>query len=57
MLEQDYYYKDQSYMPFEERLTTNDDHPLAIDNDLFITHVKQLLNYEQIEKPVYDYGI
>lgn len=44
-------------MPFEERLTTNDDHPLAIDNDLFITHVKQLLNYEQIEKPVYDYGI
>ncbi len=57
VLEQDYYYKDQSYMPFEERLTTNYDHPLAFDNDLFITHVKQLLNYEQIEKPVYDYSL
>lgn len=57
VLEQDYYYKDQSYMPFEERLTTNYDHPLAFDNDLLITHVKQLLNYEQIEKPVYDYSI
>lgn len=57
VLEQDYYYKDQSFMPFEERLTTNYDHPLAFDNDLFITHVKQLLNYEQIEKPVYDYNL
>ncbi|KEF39375.1 uridine kinase [Schinkia azotoformans MEV2011] len=57
VLEQDYYYKDQSYIPFEERLTTNYDHPLAFDNDLFITHVKQLLNYEQIEKPVYDYSL
>ncbi|EKN68636.1 uridine kinase [Schinkia azotoformans] len=57
VLEQDYYYKDQRYIPFEERLTTNYDHPLAFDNDLFITHVKQLLNYEQIEKPVYDYSL
>lgn len=57
VLEQDYYYKDQSYMPLEERLTTNYDHPLAFDNDLLITHVKQLLNYEQIEKPVYDYSL
>lgn len=57
VLEQDYYYKDQSFMPFEERLTTNYDHPLAFDNDLFIAHVKQLLNYEPIEKPVYDYSL
>lgn len=57
VLEQDYYYNDQSYMPFEERLTTNYDHPLAFDNDLFITHIKQLLNYELIEKPVYDYSL
>lgn len=55
VLEQDYYYKDQSNIPFEERLKTNYDHPLAFDNDLLIKHVKQLLNFEQIEKPVYDY--
>ncbi|MCZ0756041.1 uridine kinase [Anoxybacillus sp. J5B_2022] len=57
MLEQDYYYKDQSHLPFEERLKTNYDHPLAFDNDLLIEHLHQLLNYEPIEKPVYDYTL
>jgi uridine kinase len=57
ILEQDYYYKDQSYLPFEERLKTNYDHPLAFDNDLLIQHVGQLLRYESINKPVYDYSL
>ncbi|GGJ66882.1 uridine kinase [Anoxybacillus voinovskiensis] len=57
MLEQDYYYKDQSHLPFEERLKTNYDHPLAFDNDLLIEHLHKLLNYEPIEKPVYDYTL
>jgi len=57
MLEQDFYYKDQSHLPFEERLKTNYDHPLAFDNDLLIQHLEQLLKYEAIEKPVYDYAL
>jgi uridine kinase len=57
LLEQDYYYKDQSHLPLEERLQTNYDHPFAFDNDLLIEHLNQLLNYESIEKPVYDYTI
>jgi uridine kinase len=57
MLEQDFYYKDQSDIPFEERLKTNYDHPLAFDNDLLIEHIHKLLNYESIEKPVYNYSI
>lgn len=57
MLEQDYYYKDQSDLPFEERLKTNYDHPLAFDNDLLIEHIEKLLRYEVIEKPVYDYSL
>jgi uridine kinase len=57
MLEQDYYYKDQSDLPFEERLKTNYDHPLAFDNDLLIEHLHQLINRESIEKPVYDYKL
>jgi uridine kinase len=57
MLEQDYYYKDQSDLPFEERLKTNYDHPLAFDNDLLIEHIEKLLRFEPIEKPVYDYSI
>lgn len=55
MLEQDSYYKDQSHMPFEERLNTNYDHPLAFDNDLLIDHIVNLLEYQCISKPVYDY--
>ena len=55
VIEQDYYYKDQSHMTFEERLTTNYDHPLAFDNDLLIEHIHELLDYKAINKPVYDY--
>ena len=55
MLEQDSYYKDQSHLSFEERLATNYDHPFAFDTDLLIEHLQQLLNYQAIEKPVYDY--
>jgi uridine kinase len=57
MIEQDYYYKDQSNLPMEERLKTNYDHPLAFDNDLLIQHIEKLLRYEAIEKPVYDYAV
>ncbi|WP_053219083.1 uridine kinase [Virgibacillus senegalensis] len=55
VIEQDYYYKDQSDLPYEERLNTNYDHPLAFDNDLLIEHVKALLEQKPIDKPVYDY--
>ncbi|KOP83539.1 uridine kinase [Cytobacillus solani] len=57
MLEQDYYYKDQAHLPFEERLKTNYDHPLAFDNDLLIEHIQKLLRHEEINKPVYDYAM
>lgn len=55
MLEQDLYYKDQSHLPFEERLNTNYDHPLAFDNDYLIEHLQELLKYRPIKKPIYDY--
>ncbi|APH04296.1 uridine kinase [Bacillus weihaiensis] len=57
MLEQDYYYKDQKHLPFEERLNTNYDHPLAFDNDLLIDHLHSLLSHKGIDKPVYDYKL
>ncbi|SHN10096.1 uridine kinase [Gracilibacillus kekensis] len=55
VIEQDYYYKDQSEIPMEERLQTNYDHPLAFDNDLLIDHIQQLLDHQTVDKPVYDY--
>lgn len=55
VIEQDFYYKDQSHLTFEERLGTNYDHPLAFDNDLLIEHINKLLERQTIDKPVYDY--
>ncbi|HLR03811.1 MAG TPA: uridine kinase [Virgibacillus sp.] len=57
VIEQDYYYKDQSHLPFEERLNTNYDHPLAFDNDLLIEHIHKLISHQPVSKPVYDYKI
>lgn len=57
MIEQDAYYKDQAHLTFEERLKTNYDHPNAFDHDLLIDHLKRLLAYQSIEKPVYDYTL
>lgn len=55
VIEQDFYYKDQSHMSFDDRLKTNYDHPLAFDTDLLIEHIHALLARQPIEKPVYDY--
>lgn len=57
VIQQDYYYKDQSHLEMEQRLKTNYDHPLAFDNDLLIDHVNRLLSRQGIEKPVYDYAM
>lgn len=56
ILQQDSYYRDQSDMSMAERRAVNYDHPLTFDTDLLIEQLKQLLRYEPIEKPVYDYN-
>lgn len=55
IIKQDDYYKDQSHLPFEERLKTNYDHPFAFDTPLLVEHLKKLKKRETIEKPTYDY--
>ena len=57
IIEQDCYYKNQSHLPPEERVKVNYDHPLAFDTDLMISHLKQLLDGQAIEKPQYDFTI
>jgi len=57
MIQQDSYYKDQSDLPFEERIKTNYDHPFAFDNDFFIQHLDDLLHYKTIYKPIYDFKL
>ena len=41
IIRQDDYYKDQSHMPFVERVKTNYDHPFAFDNDYMVYQVKE----------------
>ncbi len=55
VIRHDDYYKDQSDMSMEERKKVNYDHPFALDNDLFIEHLKQLIKGKPIEKPTYDF--
>ncbi|MDK3905629.1 uridine kinase [Staphylococcus pseudintermedius] len=55
LIEQDYYYKDQSHLTFEQRLKTNYDHSFAFDNDLLIQNLKSLQSGQSVEVPTYDY--
>lgn len=55
VIEQDSYYRDQTNIPFDERVKTNYDHPFAFDNTLLVEHLKMLAMGESIEKPIYDF--
>lgn len=57
IIQQDSYYNDQAGMSMAERAAVNYDHPLAFDTDLLIEQLQQLLKYQPIEKPVYDYNL
>ncbi len=56
VLKLDDYYKRQ-YVPYEERVKVNYDHPDSLDFDLFIEHVRTLTSGVPIDKPTYDYSI
>ena len=55
VLEMDHYYKDQSDLPFEERIRVNYDHPQAFDLELYLEHVARLVRGEAVERPQYSF--
>ena len=55
VIRHDDYYKDQSHLSMEERLKTNYDHPSSLDNDLLVSHLKDLSEGKSINKPLYDF--
>ncbi|MFZ5965921.1 MAG: uridine kinase [Bacillota bacterium] len=57
IIEQDSYYKNQSHLSMEERVKTNYDHPLAFDTDLLIQHLKDLLDGQSVQKPIYNFSM
>ncbi|MDI6860906.1 MAG: uridine kinase [Caldisericia bacterium] len=55
ILDMDSYYKDNSHIPFEERLKINYDHPDAFDIPLLKSHIEALLKGESVKKPIYSF--
>ena len=52
----DDYYKDQSDIPFEQRVVTNYDHPKAFDWPLIRKQLNALKEGKTVEKPTYDFS-
>lgn len=55
VIPQDYYYKDSSHVPVEERSKINFDEPDAIEWTLLVEHLRQLHEGKSIEMPTYSY--
>ncbi len=53
----DYYYKDNTDIPFEDRVKINYDSPESLDEDLFVEHLIKIKNGESVELPQYDYAV
>jgi uridine kinase len=51
----DAYYRELKHLSAEERGKVNFDHPDALETELLIQHIKELLAGRAIEMPVYDF--
>lgn len=54
-LSHDSYYRDQSNVPFSERVKVNYDHPDSLETELMIKHIEKLRNYQPVDIPIYDF--
>ncbi len=57
VIRHDDYYKDQKYVEMLDRQKVNYDHPNALDNDLLIGDLNELLNGNEIDAPTYDFKL
>jgi uridine kinase len=55
MIQHDWYYRDISDMPLEERARFNFDEPAALDNDLLAEHIRALREGHAVQCPQYDF--
>jgi uridine kinase len=56
MIPHDAYYKDVGHLPLAERARINFDHPEALETDLMVRHLRDLIAGRSIEMPVYDFS-
>ena len=55
VITEDCYYRDQTHLTMEERVKTNYDHPNALDHDLLVQHLTQLVQGDAVNIPQYSY--
>jgi uridine kinase len=55
VIQHDWYYRDRSGVPAEERGGLNYDHPDALENSLLVDHLRELHDGRPVEVPVYDF--
>jgi uridine kinase len=56
LIQHDAYYKDNSHLKISEREQINYDHPDALETELLIKHLKQLINGQTVTIPQYDFS-
>lgn len=56
LLPLDFYYRDLSHLPLEDRALQNFDHPDSLEHSLLVEHVDSLANNRTIARPVYDFA-
>jgi uridine kinase len=55
VIQHDWYYRDHSHLPPEERARMNYDHPSALETGLLIRHLKALRRHHAIKAPIYNF--
>ena len=56
MIQHDAYYRDVGHLTLAERARINFDHPDALETDLMVRHLRELVAGRPIEMPVYDFS-
>lgn len=55
VIQHDSYYRDRSHLLPIEREKINYDYPDALETELLVRHLKDLIDNKQIKKPIYDF--
>ena len=55
-LSYDYYYRNRTDLTFEERTKVNYDSPDSLDQDLFLSHIKDIKCGKDVDIPQYDFS-
>ncbi|MBM3293695.1 MAG: uridine kinase [Candidatus Aminicenantes bacterium] len=56
MIPHDAYYRDVGHLTLAERSKINFDHPDALETDLMVRHLRELIAGRPVEMPVYDFS-